>query len=165
MNCDQKPLRCKPRKSTAGHETMGEVRQISISTPDESFTLGLQEGDQMNAVTGSLEGTLIAVHVYGLRYENHIHAYPTESPSSATASGFVKLTLVKPVPALGGMGRAVLVGLLLIGMPAAIRSSRNGVKRISADSAELRLAVRRGHRLTRQSARRVAEVQSRLIEL
>ncbi len=26
MHCDQDPLRCRPRKSTAGYKTMGEVR-------------------------------------------------------------------------------------------------------------------------------------------
>lgn len=69
-------------------------QQHSNSTPNESFTLGLMEGDQLNELSGSMAGTLIAGHDYSFFYMADIVVFQTEPSAEATASGFASLTLV-----------------------------------------------------------------------
>jgi hypothetical protein len=89
-------------------------RQKSLDTPNESFTLGLAEGDEYGYVSGSLEGNLRAGHHFVLHGRNHISANPV-TPSGATASGFQRLTLrpVGSLPALSPAACLALAGVLL----------------------------------------------------
>jgi hypothetical protein len=72
--------------------------QHSDATPNETFTLGLAEGDAANGLAGSLTGTLIAGHEYRLQVTNYMQAVPSASPSGASASGYTRLSFV-PEPA------------------------------------------------------------------
>ncbi len=87
--------------------------QESSSTPDQSFTLGLGEGDTGNMNTGSLSGTLLKDHDYVFSYIAFIHADDPDTASVATATGSVSLTLVpEPSPSLLSMiGLITLMGL------------------------------------------------------
>ena len=56
---------------------------VTTITPtlNESFTLGMVEGDTLNTDTGSLTGVLLAGHDYALFYHAHIESRGL--PSSA----------------------------------------------------------------------------------
>ena len=57
-----------------------ESFQESFSTVNESFTLGLSEGDLTNIFTGSLSGTLIAGHEYHFFYNAFVQAPAVYQP-------------------------------------------------------------------------------------
>lgn len=81
-------------------------RQVSRSTLNESFNLGGSAGDFENQSSGTLTGTILSGHEYSFQYQVWVDAYPTASPSGATASGNLSLTFV-PEPTTGllmGMG-------------------------------------------------------------
>jgi hypothetical protein len=59
---------------------MFESLQESNSTLNESFTLGLVEGDSLNTDTGSLTGTLIAGHDYAFFYQGHTQSLVSDQP-------------------------------------------------------------------------------------
>lgn len=94
---------------------MFESVQRSLTTANESFTLGLSEGDDSNISLGSLSGTLTAGHDYRFNYSGTLHA--NSSPTAATASGFVSLILT-PVPE---PSTALLLGSGFIGLAASRR--------------------------------------------
>jgi hypothetical protein len=62
--------------------------QVSTSTPNENFTLGLAGGDFQNTVSGPLTGTLTAGNDYRLHYNASIAA---TASIGATATGFVSI--------------------------------------------------------------------------
>jgi hypothetical protein len=89
-------------------------RQESRATPSESFTLGLEEGDYHNFVSGSLTGALVAGREYGLHYQNWIQdPFLLQPTNSASATGFLRLTVVVPEP---GTGLLLLTGLLSLAL-------------------------------------------------
>lgn len=61
--------------------------QESRDTPNESFTLGLQEGDFDNRLVGSTSGTLRAGDTYRMVYEFLIFRLPYSRGSDDSASG------------------------------------------------------------------------------
>lgn len=71
-----------------------DARQESWATANESFTLGLQEGDYANTMSGSLIGTLLAGHSYELTYRTLLYAYTGASTSPATATGYFRMAFV-----------------------------------------------------------------------
>jgi hypothetical protein len=88
-------------------------RQESDHTPNESFTLGLAEGDNSNSVSCCLTGTLLAGHEYLFHYYNIVNA-AAGSPSAATADGYVRLTFV-PEPSTALLLAGGLAGLAAAG--------------------------------------------------
>jgi hypothetical protein len=100
-----------------------EASQWSESTPNESFTLGLAEGDFYNLNTGSLVGTLIAGHDYRFFYSARVRTIPSASPLGATGSGsvFLGFTAV-PEP-----DTAVLAALGLVVLTVSRRRSRASI--------------------------------------
>ncbi len=90
--------------------TLFQSYQESDSTADESFTLGLSEGDTPSINTGSLSGTLLKDHDYVFSYIAFIHADPGTA-SVATATGSVSLTLV-PEPSTGLLSMMALITLM-----------------------------------------------------
>jgi hypothetical protein len=93
---------------TAGTFAFANTQQ-SGSVPDESFTLGLEEGNVDNALEGSLTGTLIAGHEYELSVWSYIES--SSGDSGATATGSVRLHFV-PEPSAVSQLAAGLAGLL-----------------------------------------------------
>jgi len=66
--------------------------QESQATPNESFSVGLSEGDSLNLDLGSSTGTLIAGRDYWFTFSTAIEAYPATT-SAATATGSISLGL------------------------------------------------------------------------
>lgn len=86
-------------------------RQESRSTVDESFTVGLSEGDFRNERIGSLTGTLVADHDYFLRVTSLLNVFPiANATGGATASGSVSLTFV-PEPSSASL---IVLGLVAL---------------------------------------------------
>ncbi len=90
--------------------------QDSRSTTDESFTLGLQQGDNYNTLSGSLTGLLFAGHSYQWYSNALTQAYP-DADSGASALGNFTLAIgteapsevpIPPALSLFGSGLAVL---------------------------------------------------------
>ena len=77
--------------------TLFENEQTSLATIDQSFTLGEQDGDHSNTLTGSLTGTLDPGR-YSLYHEYKLTDAAPTSPDSGTASGGFAMTLT-PVSA------------------------------------------------------------------
>ena len=108
-----------------------ESWQRSVSTPNESLTLGQSGGDESNTSSGSLTGTLVAGHHYEFYISAYVSSRISPSTTPATASGVLSLHLSQApeVPSSTPVGIALLYSLLgLVG----IRSiaGRNGpVKR------------------------------------
>lgn len=86
--------------------------QVSESTPNESFTLGLTEGDAGNTLTGSLTGTLVAGYDYAFYYTAFIDTVPAATTSGATATGSLSLSFV-PEPGAGLLATTGLLGLAI----------------------------------------------------
>jgi len=93
--------------------------QGSLSTPNESFTLGETGGDDSNTSIGSLTGMLIAGHDYAYFYSALIAQLSPLPFSDATASGSVSLSFT-PIPE---PGPGLLLALGLVGI-AVIRRRR-----------------------------------------
>lgn len=94
-----------------------ESQQTSDSVMNESFTLGLTEGDFYSEFEGSLSGTLLAGHQYRYLGGAFIQAFPS-SPSGATATGSMALSFASiPEP-----GAGLLLGVGLIGLAARRKS-------------------------------------------
>jgi hypothetical protein len=82
-----------------------ESLQRSVSTPDQKLTLGLEEGDTINSLIGTLDGVLIAGHEYKFQYGYTIRIESPALPDGgASASGFLSFNIT-PEP-----GSAVLLG-------------------------------------------------------
>jgi hypothetical protein len=96
--------------------------QQSRVTPNESFLLGLAEGDFSNSVAGSLTGTLVTGHTYEFYYRSYINTFPTPGGAPASANGFVRLILT-PEPS-----SAVLLAFGLAGLAA--RRRRGAAERL-----------------------------------
>lgn len=95
---------------TAAPVTLFDSRQYSNHTPDESFTVGLLEGDTTNVLSGSATGILLAGHVYRFYADAALESYP-DVPRTTTASGTGSLVLaLVPEPPL-----AALLGVALAG--------------------------------------------------
>lgn len=105
--------------------TLGEFvfisSQESVSTPNESFTLGGLGGDASNQATGSLTGTLLVGHEYGLYYRAAFETVGSAA-ASAPAAGAVTLSFI-PEP---GTGLLLTAGLCILGItrPRAQRGDR-----------------------------------------
>jgi hypothetical protein len=93
-----------------GASTVFESYQASHSTPNSTFTLGRQDGDLGNVLSGAISGTLLPGHLYRFVYFSRILDEPATSLQSASATGFYSLLIV-PEPST-----AMLVYLGLIGM-------------------------------------------------
>jgi hypothetical protein len=87
--------------------------QVSHSTPNESFILGLQGGDEANVLFGSPTGTLIAGHEYHFYFTTYINAANITPTEPATASGFVNLAFV-PEPSTASLLALGLVGIAAV---------------------------------------------------
>jgi hypothetical protein len=92
---------------------------MSSLIADESFTLGLSEGNFLNTDDGSLTGTLIAGHEYRLYYNVNVYAWSSADTALASGSGFLSLSFDGEsggtggsVPSLGPLSVTVLCGLL-----------------------------------------------------
>ncbi|MCP5009260.1 MAG: hypothetical protein GY942_04685 [Aestuariibacter sp.] len=103
------------RDNTAGSTLLSSYQQ-SRSTTDESFTFGLQQGDDSNSLSGSLTGLLFAGHSYRWISQALTHAYP-DADSGASALGNFTLAIgtgapsevpIPPALSLFGSGLAVL---------------------------------------------------------
>ena len=68
--------------------------QRSSPTPDESFTLGLEDGDLSSVLVGSPTGNLLAGHQYQLYFRMDIWNSADQDTTPATASGNLSLTFV-----------------------------------------------------------------------
>ncbi len=105
---------------TMGGSAVFRNQQVSYNTPGESFTLGLLEGDATapeKFLQGSLTGTLIADHVYELKYNflmiNH------SASGAASASGFFDLQIGDaPVSGVPEPSTALLalMGIVSVGL-------------------------------------------------
>ncbi|MBW2361682.1 MAG: PEP-CTERM sorting domain-containing protein [Deltaproteobacteria bacterium] len=97
---------------TAGEYLFRSVQE-SRSTANESFTLGLAEGDFLNVDTGLLTGTLVAGQAYKFQYNVLLQANPSGAASSATGTGSLSLTFpaLVPEPSTALLLAAGLVGL------------------------------------------------------
>jgi hypothetical protein len=85
-------------------------QQQSNNQLNETFTLGLAEGDALNAFVGALAGTLLAGHQYLFQYEAQSANINTLTGAPVSAHGSVSLSFV-PEPStalLLGMGLAAL---------------------------------------------------------
>ena len=71
--------------------------QQSRTTPNESFTLGLEEGDDFNTLVGALSGTLFAGTRYSFNYTASLENARVQASTGASATGFFELSLI-PVP-------------------------------------------------------------------
>jgi len=91
-----------------------ESWQRSVSTPNESFTLGQSGGDESNTSSGSLAGTLIAGHHYEFYISAYVSSRISPSTTPATASGVLSLHLSQApeVPSSTPVGIALLGGLV-----------------------------------------------------
>lgn len=92
--------------------TLFQSYQESNATENESFTLGLEEGDFINALVGSPTGTLIAGHEYQLFVLSLIQTNDEGAAISASASGSATLTFV-PEPSATALVALGLVGLVV----------------------------------------------------
>ena len=96
---------------TAGQDLFMNAQESGLTT-NQSFLLGGNAGDLVSQVSGSLDGSLVAGHLYRLTYDAWIGS--TEAAdASASASGFLQMALV-PEPGtalLLGSGIATLVVL------------------------------------------------------
>lgn len=104
---------------TLGGAAVFRNQQMSYNTPGESFTLGLLEGDATapeKFLQGSLTGTLIADHVYELKF--NLLMINWSSSGAASASGFFNLQ-IGDAPVLGvpepSTGLLALLGLIGVG--------------------------------------------------
>ena len=92
--------------------------QSSQNTADESFILGLTEGDASNNLEGSLTGDLLAGHSYVWRFNAYTQAYP-DADGGASAVGNVTLKIggseAVPLPAAFPLLASGLGGLGLLG--------------------------------------------------
>lgn len=90
--------------------------QTSLSTGDESFTLGESGGDSENVSQGSLTGTLLAGQAHIFQWYAYLQAVPDgEFFGDTTATGFVSLDFF-PIPE----PRAPLLQLSALGALAAL---------------------------------------------
>ncbi len=78
-----------------------QSEQYSQSTPNESFTIGLTEGDTSNLLSGSASGVLLAGHVYRFYADAALQSWPSAArTTTASASGNITLHLPEPSLAL-----------------------------------------------------------------
>jgi hypothetical protein len=87
--------------------------QRSNTTPNESFTLGLEEGDLSSILVGSLTGTLRAGHEYQLYFRDYIYNGAAEATTLATATGTLSL-IFAPEPSTFLLFASGLVGLAAV---------------------------------------------------
>jgi hypothetical protein len=107
--------------SQTTQSTLFKSSQSSEMTPNESFELGLIEGDDESSREGSLTGTLIADQEYVFSYSAWIQldsvGVPVdilyENRSSATASGNLSLVFsAVPEPGASALHLTALLGLI-----------------------------------------------------
>ena len=103
---------------TLGFATVFLNRQESRTTTNESFTLGLLEGDNSNFLAGSISGTLTAGHTYRLDYNYLIHRVPA-SGGGATSLGNFNMNIT-PIPAPG----AALLAMMGFGIVGWVKKRR-----------------------------------------
>ncbi len=76
--------------------------QVSLQTRNESFTLGLAQGDDHNSMVGSLSGILLAGQDYEFGYDFVLGNFSSASTAAATASGSISLSFTSvPEPSTG----------------------------------------------------------------
>ena len=123
---------------TAGFVVLFSGQQVSRLEPNESFTLGLQEGNLANALSGSLTGALEAGHAYRLRVIHNQFSPAASTPTNATGS--LSLVFV-PEPSTPLLLALALVGLAV----AAVRRASGSVIRVDT-AREKKRGRRRGAR-------------------
>lgn len=94
-----------------GNQIVFDNFQLSRATINPHFYLGNEDGDDFNVLTGSLTGMLFPGHSYQFEYFSRIIDEPATSLSTATATGFYRLTIV-PEPSTAIL---LFVGLFALG--------------------------------------------------
>jgi len=84
-------------------------RQESRTTPNESFTVGPEEGDHFNLLEGTSNGILLGGHTYSLSYDFRIDAFSSAGDPGATGQGQLAFQL-QTIPAPSALP-LVLIGL------------------------------------------------------
>lgn len=103
-------------------ETLFDQWQGSESVPDESLTLGMDDG-QWSDLRGSTMGLLTPGHTYEVYYRLTMDCSPDACASPATATGYFHFGVVPLVPE---PSTASLLGLGLVGISAVRRRRSSG---------------------------------------
>lgn len=98
---------------TSGTTLFSNIQE-SRATVDQSFVLGLQNGDYANTLFGALSGTLTAGHTFQLTYDYGLST--GLNTTAANAFGFLQLNLRAGIVPTAGASALGALGLLLVGV-------------------------------------------------
>ncbi len=98
-----------------------ESKQVSETTPNESFTVGSSDGDASNELSGSSTGTLLAGHSYRFFAEASLEGYPyIPRTTGAVGTGNLSISFspeASEVPSLSTVSVVILCSVLgLVGV-------------------------------------------------
>lgn len=97
--------------------------QASFGVVDESFVLGGRAGNELNGLSGSAAGILLAGHQYSLYYGTSIYASDAGDPASFVGS--FEMSLGEQQVPDSGASSAGLLGLSLLGLVACGKALRS----------------------------------------